>query len=94
EGGGDIQVLDILLRHFAMVKNLTHNKPVFVVGAKIGIFFKGEQKNCRFKRSPPFYSFYGIKQPKNTNFMVLQPYFFNNNFAVENNESKGFENNA
>lgn len=32
--------------------------------------------------------------PKNTNFMVLQPYFFNNNFAVENNESKGIENNA
>jgi len=31
---------------------------------------------------------------KNTNFMVLQPYFFNNNFAVENNESKGIENNA
>ena len=28
---------------------------------------------------------------KNTNFMVLQPYFFNNNFAVENNESKGFK---
>ena len=40
ESGGDIQVLDILLRHFAMVKNLTHNKPVFVVGAKIGKIFE------------------------------------------------------
>jgi hypothetical protein len=40
------------------------------------------------------YHLFGIFYPKNTNFMVLQPYFFNNNFAVENNESKGLENNA
>ncbi len=40
------------------------------------------------EKVPPFYSFYGIKQPKNTNFMVLHVEKFNDNFAVENNEGK------